>query len=201
MDLKTINKRIAYIMRNTASMNVYVQETAVGILEHAKETGDCTAALRLVQALPKSYRRGLLINWFGAYSPIGMNVGTGKVGFHRPEAKAFRPFDIDAARINPWYDSAEANREDLPDTTTDEAQKKIFGVAKGLQKRLDAGEVAPEHRDNVIDMVAALTALGKKVYRPKAVKPVNGGDLKPVQQAALPAPEAGVGNAGAAAAA
>jgi hypothetical protein len=142
-----------------------VQETAVGIIEHSMATGDCTAALRLVQAMPKSARRGLLINWFAKYSPIGMNVGTGKVGLNKPEAKLYRPYDIEGARANNWFEGGEADNENLPDTTLEAANKMIFAVAAKLQKKLDNGEVAANDRDAVVQRIADLNALGRAAVR------------------------------------
>jgi len=161
MDLKKINANIKLIAGNYAKVNKLVQDTAVGILVHAKDTGDCTAALRLVQAMPKSARRGLLINWFGKYSPIGMNVNAGKVGFHKPGGKLYNPFDIDAARMNNWFEGAEADKENLPDTTLEEANKMIFAVAAKLQKKLDNGDVAENDRVAVAARIAALKELGR----------------------------------------
>src|SRR5688572_21472696 len=109
--LQVINARISQVAKSGAAFNQYVHDTAVLILEHSKASGDCTASLRLVQAMPASQRRRLLIEWFATYSPIGMNVSTGKVGYHREGAKLYRPFDIDAARLNPWYNTAQAKKE------------------------------------------------------------------------------------------
>lgn len=171
MDLKVINKNIATIGKMGTKFNELVQETAVGIIIHCQATGDCTAALRLVQVLPKSARRGLLINFFAAYSPIGMNVGTGKVGLHRPDAKCYKPYNVDAARLNPWYNSAEANDEDLPDTTLEQTNKMIFGLASRLQKQLDEGRVAANDRDAVVEQIAQLKVIGRAVAKVAAPQP------------------------------
>jgi len=165
MELKAINRNIGLVAKAGTKFNELVQTTAVGILVHAQATGDCTAALRLVQAMPKSARRGLLINFFAAYSPIGMNVGTGKVAFHKPTAKSYKPFDIEGATNNPWYNSAEANNEDLPDTTLEQTNKMIFGLASRLQKQLDEGHVAANDRETVAEQVAQLKALGRTVAK------------------------------------
>lgn len=159
MDLKTINKRIKLIGTNYGKINAYVQETAVGVLEHAQEHGDCTPALRLVQAMPASARRGLLINWFGTFSPIGMNVKQGKVGFHKPGSKAYNPFNLEGARITNWFETAEAKDEDLPDTTLDDVRTALDRLAKRFQSKLDNGDVAANDVDAVRRTVAAVTEL------------------------------------------
>lgn len=173
MDLKKINSNIKLIARNSDKLNKLIHTTAVGVLVHAQEHGDCTAALRLVQAMPVSHRRGLLINWFALYSPIGMNVANGKVGFHKPEAKAYKPFDVETAEANPFYNSAEAQKEDLPDTTLEAANKMIFAVATKLQKQLDDGRVAANDRDAVVARIADLKAIGKAAVAAAKVAPVE----------------------------
>lgn len=165
MELKQINRNIQTISRSYAKVNTLVHTTAVGILVHAQQHGDCTAALRLVQAMPKSARRGLLINWFAKYSPIGMNVNKGKVGFHKEGAKLYRPFDIEAATANPWFSGEEADKEDLPDTTLEVVNKGIFALANRFQKLLDEGSVAEADVGAVTQRITDLKALGAKAYR------------------------------------
>ena len=159
MDLKTINRRIKHIATSAARINEYIQETAVGIIIHAKEHGDCSAALRLVQAMPKSFRRGLLIDWFARYSPIGMNVTGGKCGLHKPTSKAYNPFNVDGARMNMWFNQEQANEEDLPDTTLADVKKGFESLAKRFQKKLDEGTIADNDRDEVIRYIAAAKEL------------------------------------------
>ena len=169
MNLKTINQRISQVRRMGVNFNNYVHETAVGIIAHAMEHGDCTPALRLVQAMPKSSRRALLITWFGRYSPIGMNVNQGTVAFHKEGAKLYRPFDLDGARANPFHDMPEAKDEDLPDTTCEDVQKGILGLVKKLQKRVDDNEVAANDKPTVVSTIASLKELaGRAVVRVQA---------------------------------
>ena len=174
MDLRTIDKNIKSITTSAVKLNTLIHATAVAIIAHAAAHGDCTRALKLVQAMPKSHRRGLLINWFGQYSPIGMNVTGGKVGLHKPESKLFRPFDVEGAKANPFYESQEAQEEQLPDTTLETANKMIFAVAARLQKQIDNGTVAANDRDAVVARVAALNALGKAAV--KAARANNAGE-------------------------
>jgi len=164
MELKAIDRNIKLVKTNGVKWNMLVHVTAVAILEHALAHGDCTRALALVEAMPKSSKRGSLIEWFSEYSPIGMNVKERKVRFHKPEAKAFRPFAIDKAKDNPWYDRDSAQKEDLPDTTLEQAHKYIFQLAAKLQKRLDEGEVAANDTAAIEGVIVDLKALGTKQY-------------------------------------
>jgi hypothetical protein len=171
MDLKEIDRNIKAVKRNGVAWNNLVHTTAVAILSHAQEHGDCTRALALVEAMPKSTKRAALIEWFAEYSPIGMNVKERKVRFHKPDAKAYNPFDVEKATDNPWFDRESAKKEDLPDTTLEEAHKKLFKLAASFEKRLDDGEVAANDREAIAGVVADLKALAKKEYR-KAKKAV-----------------------------
>lgn len=159
MSLKKIDAGIVSIARNAETMNADIQTIAVAILEHAQAHGDCTRALRLVQALPKSFRRNLLITWFATYSPIGMNVNTGKVGFHKANSKLFRPFDIKTAKTVMWYNQPQQEAEDLPDTTIVDVREAVSKLVKRLQKKLDDGDVANDDIPAVRAKVEALTAL------------------------------------------
>lgn len=165
MNLKKIDANIALVKVNGLAFNLLVHDTIIGILVHAQATGDCTRALALVNAMPKSTKRGAVINTFADYSPIGMNVKEQKVRFHKPEAKAYKPFDIKAAKANPWYERDEVKTEDLPDTTLEQAHKYIFQLAAKLTKRLDNGEVAANDRDAIVGVITDLKALGTKQYR------------------------------------
>jgi hypothetical protein len=165
MDLKTIDRNIKAVKTNGAKWNLLVHTTAVAILEHALAHGDCTRALALVEAMPLSTKRASLIEWFAEYSPIGMNVKERKVRFHKPEAKLYNPFNIDKARDNPWFERDSAKKEDLPDTTLEEAHKKLFKLAAFFQKRLEEGEVANDDREAISGVVTDLKALATKQYR------------------------------------
>ena len=163
--LKKIDAGIAQVKASGAAFNALVHTVACAILVHAQKTGDCTRALALVEAMPKSTKRAAVIGWFADYSPIGMNVKERKVRFHKPEAKLYRPFDVAKAKANPWFERDEVKKEDLPDTTLEQAHKYVFQLAAKLQKRIDEGEVAANDRDALVLMVADLKKLGAKQYR------------------------------------
>ncbi len=158
MNLKTIDSNIGLILKSGAELNDLIQNTAVGILLHAEKHGDCTRALKLVQAMPKSFRRNLLIGWFATYSPIGMNVTTGKCGLHREGSKLYNPYDVKQAAITPWYNQPQTAAEDLVDTTVADVKEATSRLAKRYQKKLDAGEVANDDFAAVTALVATLTA-------------------------------------------
>lgn len=158
MNLKTIDQNIGLILKSGVELNELIQKVAVAIVLHASVHGDCTRALKLVQAMPKSFRRNLLITWFATYSPIGMNLSTGKCGLHRETSKLYRPFDVDGAKITPWYNQPQAAEEDALDTTLEDVKTATSRLAKRYQKQLDEGTVANDDIPAVTAMVATLTA-------------------------------------------
>lgn len=159
IDLKASSKLIATNIANVAksgeAFNVLVHETIIAILEHDLAFNDCSKALALVMAMPKSVRREMVINSFRDYSPIGINVKTGKCGHVSAKAKQTQVIDVEGYRANPWYARVEGNVE-LPDTTLEAANNAVIGLAKRLQGKLDEGKVAAND-------VAAVTALVGKV--------------------------------------
>lgn len=158
MSLKKIDAAIIGIARNAETINETVQAVALAILAHAKEHGDCTRALRLVQALPKSFRRNLLITYFATYSPIGINVSTGKVGLHKEGSKLYRPFDLKTAATVKWYNQPQQEAEDLPDTTLVDVREMVSKLVKRVQKKLDDADVANDDREAVANLIAQLNA-------------------------------------------
>lgn len=98
---ESIGKRIEVIEQSGKSdADAFVHETAIMILKHAEETGDCSAALDLIQALPPGTRRQRLALWFRAYSPICFNAQMGRVRIARPGQRAFKSYAIDLASRN-----------------------------------------------------------------------------------------------------
>ncbi len=158
MTLKKIDAAIASVAKSGEAFNVLVHNTIIAILEHAQAHNDCTRALALVMAMPKSMKRTAVINSFADYSPIGMNVKGGKVGFHKEGGKAFREFDIDGYRANPWFLRAEAQNEELPDTTLEAVNKAIASLVARMTKRIDEGKVAANDKAAIVARLAKLAA-------------------------------------------
>lgn len=96
--LNSIGKRIVVIEQSgKPDANEFIHRTAIMILQHAEKTGDCSAALDLIQALPDGARRQRLALWFQKYSPISFNAQSGRIRIARPGQKAFKSYAIDLA--------------------------------------------------------------------------------------------------------
>lgn len=173
-DLKSIDRRITAIRNRGEKLNTLIQETAVDIIRHAADHGDCTRALSLVQAMPASFRRTKLINFFSEFSPIGMDVKKGKVGFK----KNGNPFNVDGAVANPWFEDKPGEEEKLPNTLgPDQLRGMIFSMADNLKKIRDGKsksvDLAEGMEDAVILAENMLRKLGQQDFRSLAEKAKN----------------------------
>lgn len=136
--LSAINKLIGTISKSANKLNEEIHNCALMCIKHAQNYGDATAAGRLVDAMPKSFRRGLVIQWFAANSPITVskNAKTDAMKAHLAGKAEERQWDIDAAAATPFFAMPEADRE--PDVPTYESlHKNIVDFIERMNKRAD----------------------------------------------------------------
>lgn len=162
-----INRLIASISRSATKLNEAIHNAAVLCIEHASNFGDCTSSARLVDAMPKSHRRSLLIEWFRLYSPISIakNPKSDKMKAHlRGKADAnkddegFRKWDLEGAKATPFYAIEAANKEpDVPTLVT--ISENIHRFIARTQKQ--AEKIAND--DDKAEALKRLDALKKAV--------------------------------------
>lgn len=157
MNLKQIDGQIKRVRTNGVKYNDLVQTVAVAIIRHAEEHGDCSRALKLVQALPMSNRRTLLVKFFATYAPIGMNVAKGLCRINKGD-KAAR-FNVAGAEANPWHVVAEKDEEEIPDTTLADVRDMFERLGKKVAKLLEEGKVAANDVEPIRARVKALNEL------------------------------------------
>jgi len=146
MSLKIIQKNIKTIVTTGNKLNMLIHTTAVLVLEHAKEHGDCSTAKDLLNAMPASMRRTMLKLWFESYSPIRFQMKDGvaiKVGMLKEAAKGFTPFNVDDARETPFFTLAEQNPEGKV-LDFDQIMNLVKGLAKRIDKQIEEDKVKPE---------------------------------------------------------
>lgn len=82
-----------------------IHEICCQILQHAETYGDCSKASALLNALPVSRKRAMIAQWFLVYSPIILAVQNLEYRAHlaKEGSIACKPFDIEAAKQNPFY--------------------------------------------------------------------------------------------------
>lgn len=118
--LASINKLIVNIARSAVKLNETIHAASLQCMDHAKTYGDTTPAARLVDALPMSHRRSLVINWFAAFSPVSIGKDkTGKMKAHLSGKEEDRVWNTEAAKATPFYAMPEAQNE--PDVPTYES--------------------------------------------------------------------------------
>lgn len=157
---KAINSSIARIKTSFGKVNELVQDAIVQIMTHASLYGDCTGAARLLDAMPKSSRRGLVQIHFGRYSPINVHLDTKskkmKASLRKDDSKSYNPFNIEAAKANKWYESVEADKEPEVLTLEDFKTKAERFIAQMKKMAADTEHVAEADRKVVSDTVAKL---------------------------------------------
>lgn len=138
--LKNIDTNIRKITTNAKKLNELIHSTAIMVIQHAKEHGDCTRALALVKAMPASMRRTMLVLWFETYTPIRVKLNDDKVGILKETAKNYVAWDIDGATATPFYELAEQNAEEkVYDYAALVAM--VERLSKQIEKKIEAGAV------------------------------------------------------------
>ena len=158
-----INQTIKKVQTAFGKVNDLVQDAAVAIIVHASLYGDCTGAARLLDAMPKSSRRGLVQTFFTRYSPISVVLDTKtkkmKARLRDTDSKAYNKFDVDGARANKWYESPEAEKE--PEVLTMEDLKTSFDRFIARMKKLaaDPKHVAAADKKTIDATISKLEAV------------------------------------------
>lgn len=110
------------VLEGAGSPNNRVQEIAVAIVEHAAGdgNGDVSRALQLVQTVNRSrtMNTAFLIGWFRYFASTNINLrgndGAGTVKLMAKDAKGYRGFDVDGARVNKWFDAFDEDGNRAP---------------------------------------------------------------------------------------
>lgn len=192
-DLKAIDAGIRKLRGLSANVNNLIQGLAVAILQHDKDHGDCSRALDLVNAIPNSFRRDMLVRWFAYYGNIGMDVKSGKPAKHiAKDAKAYRdvPYDkrLNEAKVNPWFDEASVPGQPplvLP-ITLGSINEEIINFADRLRKRIESGgtekrpmKMSDEEKRTALKQLSELEEISRKVAPPPLrEKAVTGDEVK-----------------------
>lgn len=142
-----INKLIKAVKVTADKYNTLVQDAIVAIVIHAKTYQDCTGAARLLDAMPRSNRRQLVVDHFSQYSPINVQRdadGNFKATLRKPffdkegnkPNKAYNDFNIDGVRANNWFERPEAER--IPDVIDyGSMHSKLMTFLAGQLKKAD----------------------------------------------------------------
>ena|SRR6185312_3729651 len=185
MSLKNIDKNIATIVTTANKLNELVHETAMMIVLHAAPKavggeghGDCSRAQTLVMALPASFRRTMLIQWFATFTPI-VTKNTDEWNAQMQKEKTatgktnplYVPWNIEAARELPFWKMAQQNREaDFKPLHFSDLVKAVEDMAKRIEKQIDDGKIAEEDAASAVEIVKTLEGLHFTRIKAKAEK-------------------------------
>jgi len=157
---KKIDALIRGIGKRSVSLREAVQACAVLIVEHAKDTNDCSRALALVTAVGMASDRVKLIQWFGMVSPINItftaDVTKRRVGLRKNGMTNYAPFDLPKARSLSYWTVGTDDDKQTEELTSASVNTAILKLAKRLQSNLDKGRVAANDTDSVVAKIAAL---------------------------------------------
>lgn len=138
--LAACNKIINNIARSAVKLNETIANACLMAAEHAKSFGDTTPCAALVDALPMSHRRSLLINWFDAFTPVGIakDGKTGKMKGHLKGKTEERDkmWNLAAGKATPFYAMPDVERE--PDVPTFETlHNNVLAFVKRIEKKAE----------------------------------------------------------------
>lgn len=174
-----IDKEIATFTANRDALKALGHKVAMMIVYHAAPkaasdecngTGDCTRALALMEALPKSWAAQYQ-TWLGAFTPIRVNVSAGNVGYDKKYQKLSAEeklawWKIEEANTTPFYDFSKEPEVKPFDFA---ALKKLLDrLPNQIQKKINDGLVSDE---DMATMLAAKEQLEGLVVR--KVKPLK----------------------------
>lgn len=158
--LKKINGNIALLRKNSKAFQEKVQETLILIARHAQNTGDCSAAARLMNdALSGWFRRGPVCDYIADFTPIRVTFksGVAQAKFIEKDKDGQRPpFDIDGMVATPFWDYKSMQKDAELPIEIDEIDTDVIKLADRLAKRLKDGKIAPSAIDHTKRMIAAL---------------------------------------------
>lgn len=192
----TTNRDTLRNLAHEIGMLVFYRAAPKAVGDDCSGVGDCTRALKLVDAMPKSWGDQMRA-WFATVSPIV--VKGGKVGFD-PRYKALTENKATALRSDgtPWWNLELANSTpfyEMNDEKGEEDYKTFADILKlvpqlaaRIKKMADEGKIAVNDKLsalNVADTLAGLTFT--KVEAPANS---NTNDASPATQEQAPKKEA-----------
>lgn len=169
MELREINRRIVGLRHRRNGLRIAIQELGVGIIEHANEHGDCTAAARMLREVEPRLRTQIN-KWFGLYSPIKVHIGKAvnedKARFRKPEQDGYNAFNIDGARANNWWEVETPKKTKSYNIVT--FREDLQSLLKRYEKRIEDGACADAAsvKEDMATLHAAIQACGQREATP-----------------------------------
>jgi len=186
--LKQIDSAIAKFATSAAALNEQCHTVAMMIFRHAapkaagpdcQGTGDCTRAVKLVRAMPASFRRTMMIDWFAKNSPIVIKLGDSgdKCQYNLKYSTL-----TDSDKLACW-NLERANSERFYDLADKTPELKIFNlkamiqfvesIGKRIEKEVEKGAIPADDMDTALALQAKLQAVTVVRIKPKNPTPVT----------------------------
>ena len=186
--LKQIDGAIAKFATSAAALNEQCHTVAMMIFRHAapkdagpdcEGTGDCTRAVKLVRAMPASFRRTMMIEWFAKNSPIRIKLGdSGDKCQYDPKYSK-----LSAAEKLACWNLERANSERFYELADKIPEVKVFNLAamirfvesigKRIEKEVEKGAIPANDMDTALALQVKLQALSVTPVKPKKPVPVT----------------------------
>lgn len=163
LSVKAIGGLVDAAIAHTQAGDAMIHAAAIQCMMHAakigpdgKPVGDVTLADRLVKGLGKSVRVEGLKLWFHDFSPIRWN-GDGKVGQIKADKSDYRPYNIEMANANPFYEYAPAAER----TARPLKFETLLKLVNGLGERVTKAATEDKFEGNVTEAAAFSEAMAK----------------------------------------
>lgn len=129
LTIKQINSNIDNIAKAGKVADARIQDTTIGIMEHAETCGDYTAFNRLLKAFPKSGRKQAWIKYVVDHTPYNHDAKLDT--FSKPK-KNVRSFMINEAKAVAFWDYTVENK---PEPLN--AARMLAAIFKSMQEGKD----------------------------------------------------------------
>lgn len=150
--------------------------------------GDCTRALKLARAMPKSWA-DQMVTWFETFTPIRVKVKAGTVGFDarykalkgaENEEKRLEWWKLEEANTTPFFElSEEKGKDDYKAMSFEDLMKLIPALANRIEKMIEQNKVKEEDEASAVAMAEQL-----KVLKFQRVAPPANTNTEPTEQGA-----------------
>lgn len=180
----TTNRKALAALGHAIGMMILRHAAPVEVNADCQGSGDCTRALKIIKAMPKSWAAGMEA-WFKAFSPIRVVSKNDKCEFDPAYKK------LSAAEKLTWWKLPEAAETTFLEMEPDIPEVKVLSVedllkmleqrAKRITTDVEEGKVLEADAPAALLMASDLIKLSKKKYRSAAR------DAKPVKTANDPA--------------
>lgn len=140
------------------AMMIFYHAAPKGVSDDCQGTGDCTRALKLLEAMPASWAQQMN-QWFRDMTPIRINSNAGNVGFDPKYKKETAEnklhwWKLEEANSTPYFEHKAEDRTRIDILDTAKMLKMADQLASRIEKKLQEDEVKPEDEATARTLIA-----------------------------------------------